>query len=72
MTATATATATADYAYAVRGRNISRTNTLSLDTLWAAGVHDRTPQYLGYAPERCSWCWLGYGHTVAEHDRQSA
>lgn len=39
--------------------------------VWTAGPDDRTPEHYGYA-SACSACWLGHGHTAAEHARSLA
>ena len=36
--------------------------------IWSAGPDDRTPAQVAYEHD-CSWCYLGYAHTQAEHTK---
>jgi hypothetical protein len=38
------------------------------DSIFALSDRDISPQHRGY-DAACSCCWLGFGHTVAFHDR---
>lgn len=69
LTNKATAAKTAAEKVRIDGRTTYKWN-----GLWAADASDNGPEHSinrGYDPN-CSWCWLGYGHTEAEHAKKLA
>ncbi len=38
------------------------------ESVHCAGKGDNSPVFAGPYTHECGWCWLGYGHTQAEHD----